>query len=1060
MAGDGVYNKQYANDETFGSTNLLDRRQESGEAAVISTAGQGGPSSPFFETIGGVLYRKKLEKGCINYREVLAEDRHSSAIATFHQKRNGKLHHTLEDTYRFVAENYWWEGMYTQIRDYVLGCQICKMKNQKVNAYEEPISKTLASHSKELLDRLNSQRADGQFCDVTLILDGGVYSAHKAVLAAVSEYFQEVFLEMDSTSNQKSVIDLSGFKWDSFLPLLDFSYTSTLSLKSENLMEICAMARHLRMWSVVELCKGFQKEQGLTDKNISQTNKTSENQPSSLIKQPWTIKSQGNHTPLRNNEVYSRIEYFERPTSCFTLTSETSDPAENKSQIPEGCFTSTLNVLDDLSVESSSSCTITSMSLNKTLQQPQGIFSSPSRRLKLLDFKSPSSKSKSSLKNLSTAKSSQSLDYEKTNLLVSQNFDRTDVSGDQSNSSSLAISKCKQKLWFSPRRECKSERAVTCQESLKSPIKTEAMEEEVPSPNTAEKYKLLGVLGLQRKSLIVCGEELTGWSQKKRLRKLKVNSYCLTTQRKKSTNTLCTGNQVIDEKQSALSQVNTVSAAVFPSVNYPTKKVNLNISTTVKTEPPDIIDQVSYRVALKRRGYGWTKIKATKAKVAAGKTKLPGERKALQDIHNAEKKNTLECKTLRSYKAEGRPITGVQPKNSVLTKDHIKTENVARECYSTDSLVQNKYLSITRSHSRLVNSSRIGKLDSKKYVLEDFSTASVRILRKNSEMKNGKLNEKFTHGIGNKVIFGGGKFSACQPFQKVNVTSRGSITCKTEPLDDTKESKPWLSENKRQYLRSSTCKLEMISDLGKRERKPTQKRLEAGFLLNWHSSDNRKQGIVKSSDRDNKKNELCFRASISGINNKKRMTSVLSSRSEIARTVQKANPVILLGKNLLKFKGKSILTKKCNNYHVDQKGRRKCCMQHSVLRKMTKIQTLAHSGSKQVHTKELPKKLQKMVKLNSRQGSFIEPVKKKQTKEIKVRRSRIGSGAPLPSHTCPHCRVTFKSCDSLIMHKIRHIEGKHWPCPLCKKSFFRMRNVQNHIRTHDQLIYKCRNCLK
>lgn len=30
---------------------------------------------------------------------------------------------------------------------------------------------------------------------------------------------------------------------------------------------------------------------------------------------------------------------------------------------------------------------------------------------------------------------------------------------------------------------------------------------------------------------------------------------------------------------------------------------------------------------------------------------------------------------------------------------------------------------------------------------------------------------------------------------------------------------------------------------------------------------------------------------------------------------------------------------------------------------------------------------------------------------------------------------------------------------LCSKTFFRLRNVRNHIRTHDPKLYKCRSCI-
>lgn len=67
------------------------------------------------------------------------------------------------------------------------------------------------SHSHQVLSKLNSQREAGLFCDITLKTgDGQSFVAHKAVLAAVSEYFQELFTEMDSATDPQSHVDLTG----------------------------------------------------------------------------------------------------------------------------------------------------------------------------------------------------------------------------------------------------------------------------------------------------------------------------------------------------------------------------------------------------------------------------------------------------------------------------------------------------------------------------------------------------------------------------------------------------------------------------------------------------------------------------------------------------------------------------------------------------------------------------------------------------------------------------------------------------------------------------------
>uniref|UniRef100_A0A8C1CL37 Integrase zinc-binding domain-containing protein n=1 Tax=Cyprinus carpio carpio TaxID=630221 RepID=A0A8C1CL37_CYPCA len=101
MSSEYTCSAQYDTDDTFRSTERAGY-VNGGRASVASSAA--------FEVIGGSLYRRKLEKGFVQYREVLSEDKRLQAIATFHEKGPGKSHHTLEDTYRLVAEHYWWEG--------------------------------------------------------------------------------------------------------------------------------------------------------------------------------------------------------------------------------------------------------------------------------------------------------------------------------------------------------------------------------------------------------------------------------------------------------------------------------------------------------------------------------------------------------------------------------------------------------------------------------------------------------------------------------------------------------------------------------------------------------------------------------------------------------------------------------------------------------------------------------------------------------------------------------------------------------------------------------------
>lgn len=149
------------------------------------------------------------------------------------------------------------------------------------------VNQFLSEHSQTMLEKLNSQRLNNQFCDITLLIEGEEYRAHKAVLAACSEYFHNLFFEKGAASTHEAVVDLSGetcfmlvsaqnvklscsiltsfpppsgFTKASFLPLLDFAYTSMLTFNFCIMADIANLARHLLMSEVLQICEFVHKQ--------------------------------------------------------------------------------------------------------------------------------------------------------------------------------------------------------------------------------------------------------------------------------------------------------------------------------------------------------------------------------------------------------------------------------------------------------------------------------------------------------------------------------------------------------------------------------------------------------------------------------------------------------------------------------------------------------------------------------------------------------------------------------------------------------------------------------
>ncbi|XP_066838218.1 zinc finger and BTB domain-containing protein 17 isoform X2 [Anser cygnoides] len=106
-------------------------------------------------------------------------------------------------------------------------------------------------HSKQVLEQLNQQRQLGLLCDCTFVVNGINFKAHKAVLAACSEYFRMLFVD------QKDVVHLDINNTAGLGQVLDFMYTAKLSLNPDNVEDVLAVAGFLQMQEIVSACNAL-----------------------------------------------------------------------------------------------------------------------------------------------------------------------------------------------------------------------------------------------------------------------------------------------------------------------------------------------------------------------------------------------------------------------------------------------------------------------------------------------------------------------------------------------------------------------------------------------------------------------------------------------------------------------------------------------------------------------------------------------------------------------------------------------------------------------------------
>lgn len=273
---------------------------------------------------GTLFYQRRLkgQNDFTELEVVLQDSRRKELINDAHIISEGGEHLNQQLTWETISQKYWWRGILKHVKDHIRECAHCQTRRSaddgsgprlfsrvgrrraaaSVNDEEEgeeeeeeegdetlvftdsscqlrpklakatakhelvfvdskgEVNQFLPKHSQTMLDKLNQQRLSNQFCDITLLIEGEEYRAHKSVLAACSEYFNELFFEKGAASTHEAVVDLSGFTKASFLPLLDFAYTSMLTFNFCVMADIANLARHLLMTEVLQICESVHKQ--------------------------------------------------------------------------------------------------------------------------------------------------------------------------------------------------------------------------------------------------------------------------------------------------------------------------------------------------------------------------------------------------------------------------------------------------------------------------------------------------------------------------------------------------------------------------------------------------------------------------------------------------------------------------------------------------------------------------------------------------------------------------------------------------------------------------------
>ncbi|XP_050805231.1 kelch-like protein 32 isoform X1 [Gopherus flavomarginatus] len=113
-----------------------------------------------------------------------------------------------------------------------------------------------SSHNDAVLAALNQQRSDGILCDITLIAEEQKFHAHKAVLAACSDYFRAMF-SLCMVESGADEVNLHGVTSLGLKQALDFAYTGQILLEPGVIQDVLAAGSHLQLLELLSLCSHY-----------------------------------------------------------------------------------------------------------------------------------------------------------------------------------------------------------------------------------------------------------------------------------------------------------------------------------------------------------------------------------------------------------------------------------------------------------------------------------------------------------------------------------------------------------------------------------------------------------------------------------------------------------------------------------------------------------------------------------------------------------------------------------------------------------------------------------
>ena len=126
----------------------------------------------------------------------------------------------------------------------------------------EPISEAeQSSFCVELMKRLNMQRQQSYFCNITLVAkEGNEFKAHRNVLSAASPFFSKL-LQSEMKEKEEGVIRFEEISKSILSDVLEFIYTGSVEINEKNARDLIIAADYLLLESLKTISGRFLEKQ-------------------------------------------------------------------------------------------------------------------------------------------------------------------------------------------------------------------------------------------------------------------------------------------------------------------------------------------------------------------------------------------------------------------------------------------------------------------------------------------------------------------------------------------------------------------------------------------------------------------------------------------------------------------------------------------------------------------------------------------------------------------------------------------------------------------------------